>query len=49
MYGLFAHICWISMVNVGKYTIHGSYGPMRYKDKKVVSTSTHLIQISDLG
>ena len=26
MYGIFAHIWLIFMVNVGKYTIHGSYG-----------------------
>ena len=26
MYGIFTHIWLIFMVNVGKYTIHGSYG-----------------------
>ena len=26
MYGIFTYIWWISMVNVGKYTIHGYYG-----------------------
>ena len=26
MYGIFAYIWLIFMVNVGKYTIHGSYG-----------------------
>ena len=26
MYGIFPHIWLIFMVNVGKYTIHGSYG-----------------------
>ena len=26
MYGIFAYIWLISVVNVGKYTIHGSYG-----------------------
>ena len=26
MYGIFTYIWLISMVNVGKYTIHGSYG-----------------------
>ena len=26
MYGIYAHIWLIFMVNVGKYTIHGSYG-----------------------
>ncbi len=26
MYGVFAYIWLIFMVNVGKYTIHGSYG-----------------------
>ena len=27
MYGIFTYIWLIFMVNVGKYTIHGSYGP----------------------
>ena len=26
MYGIFAYLCLIFMVNVGKYTIHGAYG-----------------------
>ena len=26
MYGIFAYICLVFMVNVGKYTIHGSFG-----------------------
>ena len=26
MYGIFTCIWWISIVNVGKYTIHGYYG-----------------------
>ena len=26
MYGIFTYICLICMLNVGKYTIHGSYG-----------------------
>ena len=26
MYGIFTDIWMISMINVGKYTIHGSYG-----------------------
>jgi len=28
MYGIFTYIWLIFMVNVGKYTMHGSYGPM---------------------
>ena len=26
MYGIFTYMCLIFMVNVGKYTVHGSYG-----------------------
>ena len=29
MYGIFIYIWLIFMVNVGKYTIHGSYGNMK--------------------
>ena len=30
MYGIFTYIWLICMVNVGKYTIHGSYGKGQY-------------------
>ena len=30
MYGIFTYVWLISMVNVGKYTIHGSYGLLDY-------------------
>ena len=30
MYGIFTYIWFIFMVNVGKYTIHGSYGDYKF-------------------
>ena len=48
MYGIFAYIWLIFMVNVGKYTIHGSYGvwlsDLQLVDKKVTAKK-HLANI----
>ena len=35
MYGIFTYIWLISMVNVGRYTIHGSYGKGSSKPTRI--------------
>ena len=37
MYGIFTYIWLIFMVNVGKYTIHGSYGSGKIKNARYLS------------
>ena len=34
MYGIFSYIYLIFMINVGKYTIHGSYGIQKMQEKQ---------------
>ena len=42
MYGIFTHIWLVFMVNVGKYTIHGSYGyGTGYCKKSLKLTPSH--------
>ena len=47
MYGIFTYIWLISMVNVGKYTIHGSYelGTTAIRQK---GTNHHITGLSDI-
>ena len=43
MYGIFTSIWWISMVNVGKYTIHGYYGG--WYSATVLATYVDLVRL----
>ena len=47
MYGIFTYIWLIFMVNVGEYTIHGSYGEWGGKPP-TSSTSYHLVRLDFL-
>ena len=38
MYGIFTYICLIFMLNVGKYTIHGSYGKENWSVNKTMQS-----------
>ena len=42
MYGIFTYVWHKSMVNVGKYTIHGAYGRGLIHDEGQLSTLCHL-------
>ena len=40
MYGIFTYMWLIFMVNVGKYTIHGSYGKWYNKYQQIITASS---------
>ena len=45
MYGIYTYIWLIFMVNVGKYTIHGSYGYVHPYLEKIILVFTKIFQM----